>query len=46
MVAKVKGGVVGLVLDGRGRPFVMPADDATRRNKILEWNQALDIYPA
>ena len=41
----VKGGVVGLVIDGRGRPIVFPADDTVRREKILEWNRAMNLYP-
>lgn len=40
------GGVVGLILDGRGRPFELPKDRATRVRKLTEWNRALDIYPA
>lgn len=42
----VSGGVVGVILDGRGRPFVLPTDDAVRVKKLKEWINALDIYPA
>jgi uncharacterized protein (TIGR01319 family) len=47
-VAKdVRGGVVGLVLDGRGRrPFVMPTAREERIQKLNEWHLALDLYPA
>jgi uncharacterized protein (TIGR01319 family) len=41
----VTGGVVGLVLDGRGRPLVFPRDPAEHRRKILEWNGAMQMYP-
>ncbi|MCC6961855.1 MAG: glutamate mutase L [candidate division Zixibacteria bacterium] len=41
----VSGGVVGIILDGRGRPFAVPTDDATRVRKLKEWMLALDIYP-
>jgi hypothetical protein len=41
----LKGGVVGLVLDGRGRPLTLPDDDAARRELLDRWNRALDIYP-
>jgi len=41
----VSGGVVGLILDGRGRPFVVPTDDKMRVAKLKEWMLELDIYP-
>jgi hypothetical protein len=42
----VRGGIVGLVLDGRGRrPFELPKDDAKRIEKLRGWNRALDVYP-
>lgn len=45
VVREVGGGVVGLILDGRGRPFELPRDRAARVAKLMEWNKALDIYP-
>ena len=43
----LKGGVVGLVFDCRGRrPFRLPEDRARRIAKLAEWNEALGIYPA
>jgi len=42
----VSGGVVGIILDGRGRPFnlsEMTAQDRVR--KLKEWMSALNIYP-
>jgi hypothetical protein len=43
--AQLSGGVVGLIVDGRGRPFVMPEDKETRIRKVKEWYKALDVYP-
>ncbi|MFH1569431.1 MAG: glutamate mutase L [Gemmatimonadota bacterium] len=40
----VYGGVVGLMLDGRGRPLVLPAGDAERRARLDQWNRALGLY--
>jgi uncharacterized protein (TIGR01319 family) len=42
---QVSGGVVGIILDGRGRPFEVPKDDATRVKKLKEWMNVLNIYP-
>lgn len=41
----VEGGVCGLILDGRGRPLALPADQVTRAGKLVEWFRALDCYP-
>jgi uncharacterized protein (TIGR01319 family) len=46
VVTELSGGVTGIILDGRGRPFVLPEDDKTRIQKLKEWMLALDIYPA
>ncbi|UCE67304.1 MAG: methylaspartate mutase, partial [Candidatus Zixiibacteriota bacterium] len=40
----LSGGVVGIILDGRGRPFDLPADPKTRVAKLKEWMLELDIY--
>ncbi len=42
---EVEGGVVGIILDGRGRPFTMPDDPTERVKKLSEWISALDVYP-
>ncbi len=39
----VKGGVAGLILDGRGRPLPFPDADPVER--VAAWNRALDLYP-
>lgn len=33
----VYGGVLGMVVDARGRPLVLPGDDARRRDMIKKW---------
>lgn len=42
----VMGGVVGLILDARGRPLRLPKDDAVRKDLLIKWFQALSVYPA
>ncbi|MGE5251190.1 MAG: glutamate mutase L [Bacteroidota bacterium] len=37
----VRGGALGLVLDGRGRPLALPADRARRREMLTNWQWAL-----
>lgn len=40
------GGVAGLIFDCRGRqPFALPEDRDTRIRKLIEWCDALDVYP-
>ncbi len=44
--ATLRGGVVGLIVDTRGRrPFQLPRDAATRIARLRAWNRALQIYP-
>jgi hypothetical protein len=44
--ASVPGGVVGLIVDARGRhPFQLPADRTARIQRLRAWNQALGLYP-
>ncbi len=33
----VVGGVLGVVIDARGRPLVLPPDDARRQDMIKKW---------
>jgi uncharacterized protein (TIGR01319 family) len=42
---EIYGGVTGIILDGRGRPFNLPTDNKIRVQKLKEWMIALDIYP-
>jgi len=41
----VKGGVVGLLLDGRGRPLQLPPDSQARVAALTRWYQAVELYP-
>jgi uncharacterized protein (TIGR01319 family) len=42
----LRGGVVGLVFDGRGRPMTIPAARAARVRVNEAWTGAMDLYPA
>jgi len=42
--ARVHGGVVGLALDGRGRPVEVPKTN--RSQTVARWAKAFDAYPA
>ena len=39
------GGVVGLVIDTRGRPLEIPTDSTQRVAQLTKWQEALGIYP-
>ena len=41
----VQGGVVGLLLDGRGRPLQLPTDEAARVAALTKWFESVDLYP-
>ncbi len=43
---RVRGGVVGLVLDARGRPIQHAADPAEARRALDSWWKAVGMYPA
>jgi uncharacterized protein (TIGR01319 family) len=45
LVTSIEGGVVGVVLDTRGRPLVLPGDSEARKAALLKWIGALDMYP-
>jgi uncharacterized protein (TIGR01319 family) len=42
---KVAGGVVGLMVDTRGRPFRLPTEAGQRVAKLNKWAKAFDAYP-
>ncbi len=42
---EVRGGVVGLMLDGRGRPLQLPSDQHARVRALTRWHQAVNLYP-
>ncbi len=42
---EITGGVVGLIVDGRGRPLSLPKDDGKRFRKLREWLTSLKALP-
>ena len=42
---RVRGGVVGLVFDGRGRPLYVPEDEKERFNMLLDWYSSMNHNP-
>lgn len=44
--AEVEGGVVGLILDGRGRPLALPAEGDLRRQALVRWFKSVGAYDA
>ena len=46
MKKKVYGGVVGFILDGRGRqPFVLTENMENRVTQLKEWSKETNEYP-
>ena len=46
LTAKLHGGVVGLIVDTRGRrPFALPSAPSARIERLRAWNAALGLYP-
>ena len=43
--ANIEGGVVGVVLDGRGRPFDLAKSPAKRIADLNKWYKAMEMYP-
>jgi len=41
----VEGGVAGLLLDARGRPLYLPEEDSKRKELLLKWFKATNLYP-
>lgn len=43
---ELEGGVVGVIVDARGRrPFVLPENDKDRVEKLSKWMKELKVYP-
>jgi MutL-like protein len=38
---EIDGGLIGLIIDARGRPLHLPADETERQARLLQWIQAL-----
>ncbi len=43
--ARLSGGAVGVILDGRGRPLVLPKGQAERIAALKRWHKAVSAYP-
>lgn len=43
--AVLNGGVVGIIIDCRGRPFVLPEDKKKRIESLNKWFKSLNMYP-
>ena len=41
---EVRGGMVGIIFDGRGRPLRLPENAAERRACVETWLRALEVY--
>ncbi len=41
---EVRGGTVGIIFDGRGRPLKLPNTQAERRAAVERWLKALEVY--
>ncbi|MBV9690549.1 MAG: glutamate mutase L [Ktedonobacteraceae bacterium] len=40
---EIDGGLVGLIVDARGRPLVLPDAEEERQARLLQWHQALSM---
>jgi hypothetical protein len=40
---EIDGGLVGLIIDARGRPLALPQNDTERHARLLQWSQALGL---
>ncbi len=40
----INGGFVGIIIDTRGRPLILPEDNKIRRNKLVNWFKSLELY--
>lgn len=43
--AQIRGGVVGIIIDARGRPLALPHDNSERKKTLYDWFRTLDLYP-
>ncbi len=45
LTIKVEGGVVGVIIDARGRPLEFLEDSEKRIESLMKWNKSLEMYP-
>jgi hypothetical protein len=43
---EIEGGLVGVIIDCRGRPLELPTSDTERVAKLIEWYRTMDVYDA
>ncbi len=43
--AKIQGGTVGVIFDGRGRPLELPKTEGKRVESLEKWYKKLNMYP-
>jgi len=43
VTAEAEGGVLGLVIDARGRPLELPADETDRRQTVQGWSESMGM---
>ena len=40
----IEGGVNGILIDTRGRPLILPEDNAIRKKQLVNWFKTIDLY--
>jgi len=45
VTSDISGGSVGVVIDARGRPLILPEETEERKKKLAEWIHSLEMYP-
>lgn len=40
---EIDGGLVGLIIDARGRPLVFPTNDKERQGRLMQWMQTMGV---
>jgi len=46
LATRIEGGVVGIIIDVRGRPLVLPEDTETMKHCLIKWFKEVDMYPS
>jgi len=45
-LAEVEGGILGIIIDARGRPLRLPKDETQRQAHIRQWLEELGVTHA
>ncbi|GCE14320.1 glutamate mutase L [Tengunoibacter tsumagoiensis] len=40
---EIDGGLIGLIIDARGRPLILPVDETERQARLMQWLQVLGV---